>query len=616
MALSAGTLLGPYEVLAALGAGGMGEVYRAKDTKLGREVAIKVLPGEVARDPERLARFEREAKLLASLNHPNIAQVYGFESTTLPDSSTSHFLAMELVDGEDLADRLKRPIPVDETIELARQVATALEEAHEKGIVHRDLKPANVKVTPDGKIKVLDFGLAKAWAGDGAVGASSEELSQSPTLTRTGTQAGVILGTAGYMSPEQARGRPVDKRADIWAFGVVLYEMLSGRRLFEGETVTDVLASVVKHPIDWGALPSGTPSALRRLLERCLERDPRKRLRDIGDARIEIEGAPHASVAAGPRAPSRWPSGRIVAAATATLLLGLVAGGVAMRGTRPGLPRPSGKAWHFAVDVGPGLYLNEAFDPSIALPPDGTMLAYSVYGGLLAQELRPRRMDELEAHPLPGTRRANNLFFSPDGQWLAYVTFPDDRLFKVPVEGGKPVDLCAPPRGGGGARGRPRRKHGPRQAALSLPGGPARRRRTAPHHQAGRRPPGRAVRPRTKADPGNAGVRRPRDRPCRELRGRPLQLLEERSAGLRAARTAPADRARGLGAKEWLDGASRPLRAEPGRPPSVAGRQSPGDVERHRQPQALRLRPAARRPRSPDGATHPDQPRAAARVDP
>jgi serine/threonine protein kinase/Tol biopolymer transport system component len=447
MTLSAGTRLGPYEILAPLGAGGMGEVYRAADTKLGREVAIKVLPSEVAWDPERLARFEREARLLASLNHPNIAQVYGFESTTLPDGSTGHFLAMELVEGEDLAERLKRgAIPVDETIELARQVAEALEEAHEKGIVHRDLKPANTKVTPDGKVKVLDFGLAKAWAGDGAVRASVEDRSQSPTLARTGTQVGVILGTAGYMSPEQARGRPVDRRADIWAFGVVLYEMLSGRRLFEGETVTDVLASVVKDPIDWGVLPEDVPAPLRSLLERCLERDPRKRLRDIGDARIELEGAPHAPVAVvGPGAPGGWISGRTVAAATATLLIGLVAGGVAMRGTRPGPSSPSGKAWHFTVDVGPGQYLNEAFDPPIALSPDGTMLAYSVYGGFLSQELRLRRMDGLEAHPLPGTRRSANPFFSPDGQWLAYFTFPDDRLVKVPVEGGKPVDLCAAP---------------------------------------------------------------------------------------------------------------------------------------------------------------------------
>ena len=220
----------------------MGEVYRATDTKLGRDVAIKLLPEALAADPDRLARFEREAKVLASLNHPNIAHLYGFESATLPDGTTAHFLAMELATGEDLSERLKRgKIPIGEALEIAKQIAEALEEAHEKGIVHRDLKPANVKLTPDGKVKVLDFGLAKAYAAD-AAGGSSPDLSQSPTLAHAGTAAGLILGTAAYMSPEQARGRPVDKRADIWAFGVVLFEMLSGRRLFEGETVSDVLA--------------------------------------------------------------------------------------------------------------------------------------------------------------------------------------------------------------------------------------------------------------------------------------------------------------------------------------------------------------------------------------
>ena len=226
MPLAAGTRLGPYEIVAPLGAGGMGEVYRARDARLGRDVAIKALPAAFAQDPERLARFEREARLLASLNHTGIAHVYGFESATLPDGSTAHFLAMELVPGEDLAERLKRGrVPVDEALEVARQIAEALEEAHEHGIIHRDLKPANVKVTPDGKVKVLDFGLAKAYAGDGGGAASSADLSHSPTLTHTGTKAGLILGTAAYMSPEQARGKPVDRRADIWSFGVVLFEM-------------------------------------------------------------------------------------------------------------------------------------------------------------------------------------------------------------------------------------------------------------------------------------------------------------------------------------------------------------------------------------------------------
>jgi len=257
--LSIGQRLGPYEIVAPLGAGGMGEVYRATDAKLGRDVAIKVLPAALAQDAERLARFEREAKLLASLNHPNIAHVYGFESAALEGGSGVHFLAMELVEGEDLAERLKRgPLPIDEALPIAKQVAEALEEAHEHGIVHRDLKPANVKLTPDGKVKVLDFGLAKAYAGDSGAG-SGPDLSQSPTLAHTGTAAGVILGTAAYMSPEQARGKAVDKRTDIWAFGVLLFEMLTGRQLFAGETVSDVLAGVLKTEIELDSLPDATP---------------------------------------------------------------------------------------------------------------------------------------------------------------------------------------------------------------------------------------------------------------------------------------------------------------------------------------------------------------------
>jgi len=250
-----GQTLSHYKITAALGAGGMGEVYRATDTKLQRDVAIKVLPPEVAQDPERLGRFKREAHLLAALNHPNIAAIYGLE-----EADGGPFLALELVEGEDLKERLTQgAIPVDEALGIARQVAEALEEAHNKGIVHRDLKPANVKLTPEGKVKVLDFGLAKAWGGDTASGTSSVDLSQSPTLARTGTQAGVILGTAAYMSPEQARGRPVDKRADIWAFGVVLLEMLTGRNAFSDATVSDTLASVLKSAPDLGSLPPEVP---------------------------------------------------------------------------------------------------------------------------------------------------------------------------------------------------------------------------------------------------------------------------------------------------------------------------------------------------------------------
>ena len=276
-----GTRLGSYEILAKLGEGGMGEVYRAKDTKLNRDVAIKVLPASVAQDPERLARFKREAQVLASLNHPIIAAIYG-----LDEAHEKLFLVLELVGGEDLSERLKRgSIPVDEALEIARQIALALEEAHDKGIVHRDLKPANVKLTPDGKVKVLDFGLAKAYAADAS---SPFDSGNSPTMTHAATMAGMILGTAAYMSPEQARGKSVDKRADIWAFGVVLYEMLTGRQAFSGETVTDVLAAVIGHEPDWSALPAGAGPGIRRVLARCLEKNPRLRYRDIGDVMFDL----------------------------------------------------------------------------------------------------------------------------------------------------------------------------------------------------------------------------------------------------------------------------------------------------------------------------------------
>src|SRR5262249_41321421 len=281
MTLAAGSRLGLYEILAPLGAGGMGEVYRARDGKLNREVAIKVLPETFAADTDRLARFRREAQLLAALNHPHVAAIYGLE-----ESSGVEALVLELVPGETLAERLaKGPVPVEEALDIARQIAEALEAAHERGIVHRDLKPANVKLTPDGKVKVLDFGLAKALAGD----TFSPDVSNSPTLTAQATQSGVVIGTAAYMSPEQARGKSVDKRADIWAWGCVLYEMLTGRRAFEGETVSDTLAAVLRAEIDWAALPSETPPSVRSVLKRCLDRDTRTRFHDIADARIEME---------------------------------------------------------------------------------------------------------------------------------------------------------------------------------------------------------------------------------------------------------------------------------------------------------------------------------------
>jgi len=345
-----GTTLAHYRITAALGAGGMGEVWRATDTKLDREVALKMLPKEFAQDPDRLARFEREAKVLASLNHPNIAHLYGLETVASGTGSGGDadadaesggdensklktqnsrlfapvvtFLVMELVDGEDLSERIARgPLPVDEAIPIALQIAEALEAAHEAGIVHRDLKPANIKIRPDGTVKVLDFGLAKAWDAEGG----DSNLSLSPTLTQHATAAGIILGTAAYMAPEQARGNPVDRRADIWAFGVVLWEMLTGHKLFEGETVTDVLAAVLTRDFDIEALPPTTPQSLRKVIRRSLERDPSRRLQCAGDARVELSEHDSGGIDGLPAAPSR---GRWIG--TAFGALGLLAAAVAV----------------------------------------------------------------------------------------------------------------------------------------------------------------------------------------------------------------------------------------------------------------------------------------------
>src|ERR1700739_3627264 len=284
MTVTTGSKLGSYEILSAIGAGGMGEVYQAHDTKLGRDGAIKVLPGAFAHDPERLSRFQREAKMLAALNHPNIATIHGLEQ-----SNGTSYLVMELVSGETLAERVKKegPVPIEEALKVAVQIAEALEAAHEKGIIHRDLKPANVKVTPEGKVKVLDFGLARAFAG----GAANDDPSNSPTLSQAATMQGVLLGTAAYMSPEQARGKAVDKRSDIWAFGCVLYELLCGRPAFEGEDITEILAAVVKTEPQWQALPAAAPYKIRDLLRRCLQKDKALRMQAAGDARIEIQEA-------------------------------------------------------------------------------------------------------------------------------------------------------------------------------------------------------------------------------------------------------------------------------------------------------------------------------------
>ena len=289
MALSPGQRLGLYEIVAALGEGGMGAVYRARDTKLGRDVAIKILPDAFASDADRLTRFEREARTLASLNHPNIAQIYDSGRCSIDSDKTTPgvgFLVMELVEGEDLSAVIARgAVPLGAARAIARQIALALEAAHEAGVIHRDLKPANIKVRPDGTVKILDFGLAKSTSGDDSIGVSGASALTSPAATGLG----VILGTASYMSPEQARGRPVDRRSDLWAFGVVLFEMISGRQMFAGDTVTDVIAAVVTREPDWTALPANIPAPIRRLLRRCLEKDPARRLRDAADARLEIE---------------------------------------------------------------------------------------------------------------------------------------------------------------------------------------------------------------------------------------------------------------------------------------------------------------------------------------
>ena len=445
MPLTAGTRLGVFEILAPIGKGGMGEVYRARDTKLGREIAIKVLPDTLTQDPDRLARFQREATLLAALNHPHIASIYGLE-----EADGNPFLVLELIPGEDLSERIEHgPIPLDEALEIARQIAEALEEAHEHGIVHRDLKPANIKLTQDGKVKVLDFGLAKAYAADET---EATDVSQSPTMSAHATAAGLLLGTAAYMSPEQARGKPVDKRADIWAFGVVLFEMLTGKRLFAGETVSDTLASILKEEPDWTLLPADTPRKLSDLLHRCLRRDVRNRLHDIGDARIEIEetlGEP--ALSAGPAALPAGHSGQrwVTYGLPAALLVGLGLWAMAVRTPQAvhtpmrlsiTIPRAS------QVGGGDGMF------NYLELSPDGTRLAArALVDGAWSLYLRP--LATLEATPVPASEDAYFPFFSPDDRWLGFWDADTQELKKISVDGGVPITLCDAPDMRGGSWG-------------------------------------------------------------------------------------------------------------------------------------------------------------------
>ena len=428
MALAPGTRIGPYEVLAKLGEGGMGEVYRATDTKLGRDVAIKILPNALAHDGDRLSRFQREAKTLAALNHPHIAQIHGLEER---DGITA--LVMEFVDGEDLSAHVRRgPIAISEARPIAIQIADALEAAHTQGIIHRDLKPANIKVRADGTVKVLDFGLAKAL--DVNTSAAAADVANSPTLTAHGTLMGTIIGTAAYMSPEQARGRPVDKRADVWAFGAVLYEMLAGRAAFAGDTVTDILAAVVSREPDWSALPAATPAAIRRVLARCLEKDPKRRLRDIGDARLDLElEGPDAIGATDPRRSGWWQ-------AAPWIIAGALALGLALSLININAPQrtaASAPLRRFTIEL-PWQSAPNWNDFRVAISADGTQVAYNCRQGNIVS-LCVRSLDSLVARRVAEGRDAADWFFSPDGEWIGLAD--DVGLSKVSLRGGEPQTI-------------------------------------------------------------------------------------------------------------------------------------------------------------------------------
>ena len=441
MALTPGTRLGLFEILASIGAGGMGEVYRARDTQLKREVALKVLPEVFARDPERMGRFQREAEVLASLNHPNIAHIYG-----VAESDTSRALVMELVEGQDLPC----PLPLGTTRNYARQIAEALEYAHDRGVIHRDLKPANIKVTPDGVVKLLDFGLAKAVE---APVSDPGDSAASPTLTLGHTHMGAIMGTAAYMAPEQAAGVKVDRRADVWSFGAVLFEMLSGKRAFAGDSVADTLATVMKLDPDWTALPKETPSAIQQLIRRCLTKDRKQRLQAIGEARIVLETAPAADAAPEPisaaSAPARGTGFSLWLPWTVATVFALSAAAISFLHFRESppevrpvtttlLPPENGE-----FDIGTAPYAIPAISP------DGTRVVYGARTKDGRQQLWLRRLDSPTAQPLPGTENAGTPFWSADSRWVAFGQ--DTKLKKIDIQGGPPVavtDMTAALRGG------------------------------------------------------------------------------------------------------------------------------------------------------------------------
>ena len=436
----------------------MGEVYRARDTKLGRDVAVKILPEAFTRDPERVARFQREAQILAALNHPHIASIYGLE-----EANGSQFLVLELVEGETLAEHLVRlkadttgkgaaattsvasgfsrtqGLPIDEALKIARQIADALEAAHEKGIIHRDLKPANVALTADGQVKVLDFGLAKFGAGD--AGGSTADLAHSPTLTFAPTQVGMILGTAAYMAPEQAKGRVADKRCDVWAFGCVLFEMLTGKKAFEGEDVSDTLAAILRGEPDWNAIPKKTPAHIRTILTRCLKKDRKQRLADLSVALFLMD-----EPASGASVQARGTNRRVALMAVASLAVAAGAIGVAAWQMLRGRSAEPAHIARYAIVPPAAQPLNpQGTDRDVAITPDGTHI---VYRGGTAAQLMVRAIDQLEAVPLRNTEGARQPFISPDGHWVGFFTGND--LKKVSMTGGPAVTLCpfsATPRG-------------------------------------------------------------------------------------------------------------------------------------------------------------------------
>ncbi len=431
MSLADGTRLEHYEIVEPLGAGGMGEVYRAVDTKLRREVAMKILPERFAGDPSRLTRFEREAHLLASLNHPNIAAIYGVEH-----ANGIRFLVLELVEGPTLAERLKAgPMEVGDALRIASQISEALEAAHEKGVVHRDLKPANVKITPAGKVKMLDFGLAKALS-DPEPAASSPAPEAKGTITLEETKAGVVMGTAAYMSPEQAEGRPTDKRSDVWSFGVVLYEMLSGKRCFDGRTTSHVLVHVLEQEPDWAQLPAAVPTGVRQVLERCLTKDPAQRLRDIGDVRIQLQAAiskpAYSPIESAPRPQKSrsllWP------AVAAVAVLAVLALGYFYLRKKPAAPAD---AVRFEIAQPGSANLSSA----LSVSPDGRKLAFITTSPNAPTRLWVRSLENLESRPLEGTANVTGLpFWSPDSR---YVVFQGGaKLMKIEAAGGPPLPLC------------------------------------------------------------------------------------------------------------------------------------------------------------------------------